>query len=189
MSTNSICSMKLGSCSRLPIGRTIHWKVWWLVAAQKARRSAHISTRDTALQNRRGAEPLEGLVAGGRPESQHSREYLDKIAGHSKLKGIRRVLHTQPDDVGKGSNFIKHVAALPEYDLSFDICVLGRPLPIAIEMVSKCPNTAFLLDHCGAPRVKEKDLDPWRARISEIAKATNVVCKVSGVVAYADPKN
>jgi L-fuconolactonase len=35
----------------------------------------------------RSDNPLEGLVACGRPESQHFREYLDKIAGHSKLKG------------------------------------------------------------------------------------------------------
>lgn len=133
--------------------------------------------------------PMEGVVACGRPEREDFREYLDKIAGHPKLKGIRRVLHTQPDDVGKGSTFIKNVAALSEYELSFDICVLAQQLPIAIDMVSKCPNTTFILDHCGVPRVKERDLDPWRAHISEIAKAPNVVCKVSGVIAYADPKN
>jgi predicted TIM-barrel fold metal-dependent hydrolase len=37
--------------------------------------------------------------------------------------------------------------------------------------------------------VKEHDLDPWRAHIAEIARAPNVVCKVSGVVAYADPQS
>ena len=146
-------------------------------------------TRQLLALADRPDNPLEGVVACGRPENENFREYLDKIAGHSKLKGIRRVLHTQPDDVGKSSNFIKNVGALGEYDLSFDICVLARQLPIAIELVTKCPGTAFILDHCGVPRVKERDLDPWRAHISEIAKAPNVVCKVSGVIAYADPKN
>ena len=146
-------------------------------------------TRQLLALADRPDNPLEGVVACGRPESEDFREYLDKIAGHPKLKGIRRVLHTQPDDVGKGSNFIKNVAALHEYDLSFDICVLARQLPVAIDLVSKCPSTAFILDHCGVPRVKEQDLDPWRAHISEIAKAPNVACKVSGVIAYADPKN
>ena len=133
--------------------------------------------------------PLEGVVACGRPESADFLRYLDRIAGHPKLKGIRRVLHTQPDELGKGSIFIKNVAALSGYGLSFDICVLARQLPIAIDLVSKCHNTNFILDHCGVPRVKEQDLDPWRANISEIAKAPNVVCKISGLVAYADPKN
>lgn len=133
--------------------------------------------------------PLEGVVACSRPESESFRSYLDKIAGHPKLKGIRRVLHTQPDNVGQGTTFIRNVAALSEYGLSFDICVLARQLPIATDLVSKCPKTKFVLDHCGVPRVKERDLDPWREHISEIAKAPNVVCKVSGLVAYADPKN
>jgi predicted TIM-barrel fold metal-dependent hydrolase len=146
-------------------------------------------TRQLLALADRPDNPMEGVVACGRPEREGFFEYLDKIAGHPKLKGIRRVLHTQPDDVGKGSNFIKHVAALPEYDLSFDICVLARQLPIAIEIVSKCPSTTFILDHCGVPRVKERDLDPWRAHISEIAKAPNVACKISGLIAYAHPKN
>ena len=133
--------------------------------------------------------PLEGVVACGRPENENFRSYMDKIASYPKLKGIRRVLHTQPDHIGQGSTFIKNVAALSEYGLSFDICVLARQLPIAIDLVSKCPNTQFVLDHCGVPRVKERDLDPWREHISEIAKAPNVVCKVSGLVAYADPKS
>ena len=133
--------------------------------------------------------PLEGVVACGRPEHEDFRKYLDKIAGHPKLKGIRRVLHTQPDEVGQGTTFIRNVAALSGYGISFDICVLARQLPIAIKLVSKCPSTEFVLDHCGIPRVKEQDLDPWRAHISEIAKAPNVSCKISGLVAYADPKN
>src|SRR5580704_12408215 len=63
--------------------------------------------------------PLEGIVACGRPESEDFKSYLDKIAGHAKLKGIRRVLHTQPDDVSQGVTFSKHVAALASYGLSF----------------------------------------------------------------------
>jgi predicted TIM-barrel fold metal-dependent hydrolase len=35
--------------------------------------------------------------------------------------------------------------------------------------------------------VKEKVLDPWRSYIREISSYPNVVCKVSGLVAYADP--
>lgn len=131
--------------------------------------------------------PLEGVVACGRPESESFKAYLDKIAGHRKLKGIRRVLHTQPDDIGHGATFIRNVAALSSYNLSFDICVLARQLPIAIELVSRCPDVVFILDHCGVPQVKERNLDPWRAYITEIATFSNVSCKVSGLVAYADP--
>jgi len=132
--------------------------------------------------------PLEGVVACGRPESDDFKSYLDQIAGHCRLKGIRRVLHTQPDDLGQGVTFIKNVAALSGYGLSFDICVLARQLPIAIRLVSKCPDVVFILDHCGVPQVKDKNLDPWRSYLAEIAGFPNVSCKISGLVAYADPQ-
>jgi len=131
---------------------------------------------------------LEGIVACGRPEREDFKFYLDKIAGHPKLKGIRRVLHTQPDELGQGVTFTENVAALSGYGLSFDICVLSRQIPIAIKLVSKCPNTVFILDHCGVPQVKEKHFDPWRSYMTGIAKFPNVFCKVSGLVAYADPE-
>ena len=131
--------------------------------------------------------PLAGIVACGRPESKDFRSYLDKIAGHPRLKGIRRVLHTQPDEVGQGATFINNVAALSSYGLSFDLCVLARQLPIAINLVSKCRDVVFILDHCGVPQVKERNLDPWRSYIADIAQFPNVCCKISGLVAYADP--
>jgi predicted TIM-barrel fold metal-dependent hydrolase len=131
---------------------------------------------------------LEGVVACGRPESDDFKSYLDKLAGHPKLKGIRRVLHTQPDDLAQGQSFINNVAALSSYGLSFDICVLARQLPIAINLISKYPDVAFILNHCGVPQVKEKMFDPWRTHITEIAKFPNLCCKISGLVAYADPK-
>jgi predicted TIM-barrel fold metal-dependent hydrolase len=134
----------------------------------------------------RADNPLEGVVACGRPESEDFKSYLDKIAAYPKIKGIRRVLHTQPDALGQGATFLKNVAALSDYGLSFDICVLARQLPIAINLVSQCPDVVFILDHCGVPQVKEKHLDPWRSHITEIARLPNVSCKISGLVAYAD---
>jgi predicted TIM-barrel fold metal-dependent hydrolase len=130
--------------------------------------------------------PLEGIVACGRPENDDFTSYLDKIAAYPKVKGIRRVLHTQPDALGQGATFLKNVAALSEYGLSFDICVLARQLPIAINLVSQCSDVVCILDHCGVPQVKEKHLDPWRSHITEIARFPNVSCKISGLVAYAD---
>jgi len=132
--------------------------------------------------------PLEGIVACGRPENEDFKSYLDQIASHPKLKGIRRVLHTQADELGQGATFINNVAALSAYGLSFDLCVLARQLPVTIKLVSKCPDVVYILDHCGVPQVKERNLDPWRSYLAEIARFPNVCCKISGLVAYADPQ-
>ncbi|MEJ2009552.1 MAG: amidohydrolase [Acidobacteriota bacterium] len=132
--------------------------------------------------------PLEGVVACGRPENPDFAEYLQQITGHPKLKGIRRVLHTQPDELGQSALFAENVRLLESYGLSFDICVLARQLPIALRLVRECPGVSFILDHCGVPQVKEHVLDPWRQHIQELSKCPNLVCKVSGLVAYADPE-
>src|SRR5579864_3005740 len=42
--------------------------------------------------------PLTGVVACARPESKDFPAYLEQIAGHARLKGVRRVLHTERDD-------------------------------------------------------------------------------------------
>ena len=132
--------------------------------------------------------PLSGVVACGRPEHSDFRRYLDQVAGHPALKGIRRVLHTMPDEVGQEQMFKDNVRSLAGYGLSFDLCVLARQLPIALRLVEYCPEVTFILDHCGVPQVKEKILDPWRDDLRRLAACPNVCCKVSGIVAYADPE-
>ncbi|MFZ0637218.1 MAG: amidohydrolase [Candidatus Acidiferrales bacterium] len=133
--------------------------------------------------------PLEGVVACARPENPSFSEYIEQIAGHPKLKGVRRILHTQPDELGQGKTFVENVHSLATYGLSFDICVLARQLPIAISLVRQCPGVNFILDHCGVPQVKEKALDPWREHIRGISRFPGVTCKISGLVAYADPEH
>jgi predicted TIM-barrel fold metal-dependent hydrolase len=130
--------------------------------------------------------PLAGIVATARPERPDFGQHIERIAAIPKVKGVRRVLHVQPDSVGESPLFAKNVGRLEAYNLSFDFCVQERQLPIAIRIVQACPRVNFVLDHCGSPRVKEKILDPWRQHIRQIAGFPNVVCKVSGLVAYAD---
>ena len=113
---------------------------------------------------------IAGIVASGRPERDDIQGAPDALAAHPKVKGLRRILHTSPDQVGLGERFIENVSRLKEYGLSFDICVLARQLPVAINLVSKCPDVMFILDHCGVPDVKGQALDPWREHIRELSK-------------------
>ncbi len=132
---------------------------------------------------------IAGIIASGRPERDDFKAHLTRLAAHPKVKGLRRILHTSPDQVGLGERFLENVSRLKEYGLSFDICVLARQLPVAINLVSKCPDVTFILDHCGVPDVKGQALDPWREHIRELSKFPDVACKISGLVAYADPAN
>jgi predicted TIM-barrel fold metal-dependent hydrolase len=136
----------------------------------------------------RDDNPLSGVVAVARPGYDDFREYMEKIAGHPLLKGVRRILHTEEDGLSTTTSFIEDIRSLEDYGLSFDICVLARQLPQAINLVSKCPNVFFILDHCGNPDIKGRDLDQWRKGINEIASLENIACKISGIVVNTDIK-
>jgi predicted TIM-barrel fold metal-dependent hydrolase len=129
---------------------------------------------------------IAGIVASGRPEREGFREHLAQLAILPKMRGVRRVLHTQPDELSQSPLFAENLRLLPELGLTFDICMLARQLPLAIALAEKCPDVTFILDHCGVPEVKARILDPWREHITRLAALPNVACKISGLVAYAD---
>lgn len=130
---------------------------------------------------------IAGIVASGRPEHGGFRAHLEQLATLPKIRGLRRVLHTQPDELSAGRCFIENLRLLPEFTLTFDLCVLGRQLPAAIALVDACPKVTFILDHCGVPDVKGRAFDPWREHLRALADRPNVFCKISGLVAYAAP--
>ena len=57
----------------------------------------------------------------------------------------------------------------------------------AARLIDACPDTSFILDHCGNPIVRAKDPSGWKADIGRIAERKNVVCKVSGIIASTAP--
>lgn len=127
---------------------------------------------------------VDALIAACRPESPAFEAYVDRATANPKVKGFRRILHTQPDGLSQTPLFAENLRLLGKRGISFDLCLLARQLPIGLKLVEACPDVQFVLDHCGVPDVKARQLDPWRRDISALAARPNVACKVSGVVAY-----
>jgi L-fuconolactonase len=132
---------------------------------------------------------FQGIVAWAPIEhGEQARSYLDALVVISPLiKGVRRNLQDEPDlAFCLQPDFVRAVQMLPEYGLSFDICIRHPQLASVIQLVRQCPETAFILDHIAKPDIKQGLLDPWREQIQELAKYPNVSCKVSGLVTEAD---
>lgn len=135
-----------------------------------------------------GVHPrVVGAIAACRPESPDFPAYLERIAARSGVKGLRRILHTSPDELSQSPLFGQNLRSLATRHLPFDLCVLARQLPIGAALAAKCPGVQFVLDHCGVPDVANKALDPWRDNIRALSKLPNVAAKISGIVAYAGP--
>ena len=130
-----------------------------------------------------------GIVAAARIEEQgRLRTYLETlVALGPHIKGVRRNLQgeTTPGFCLQPA-FIQGIRMLPEYNLSFDLCLTHAQLPDVIQLVRLCPETRFILDHLGKPDIRDHLLDPWRDHIRELASLPNVMCKLSGMVTEAD---
>jgi L-fuconolactonase len=144
----------------------------------EAKWAAELAAQDPRL---RGIVPFAPLEYGDR-----ARAYLDALSEISPLiKGVRRIYQGAPVDFCLQPDFVRGVQLLPDYDLSFDICIAQRHLANTVQLVRQCPNTAFILDHLAKPNVAGRLLDPWREQLQQLAGFPNVHCKISGVVTEA----
>jgi len=134
---------------------------------------------------------LQGIVAWAPVEyGERTRTYLDAlVAIDPKIKGVRRLLQTEADPAyGLQPNFVRGVQILGEYGLSFDLGVNWRQVGSVAELVRRCPNTQFMLDHIGMPSIKTNQREPWWDDLMALAALPNVMCKISGVTTAADWK-
>lgn len=126
-------------------------------------------------------------VISGRPNSDGFADYVTPYKGHKYVKGLRQVLHGESTPPGYclDPKFVKGIQLLGDLGLSFDLCIRPTELPDMVKLVEQCPNTRFILDHCGNPRADftKQQFEQWRKNMDELAKQKNVVCKISGFIA------
>ena len=130
------------------------------------------------------ANRISGVIAACRPENDDFAAHLDATA-HPRLVGYRRVLHSQPDELSTSPLFRENVALIGKAGLTFDLCMLPRQLAAGAALIDSCPDTRFILDHCGVPDIASGDLAFWRDQLREISRRPNLACKISGIIAYA----
>ena len=128
-----------------------------------------------------------GLISSIRPESDEAFETWLEETIEMGVVGYRRILHVMPDDTSQSDIFRKNVRKIGVSGKTFDICFLPGQLPIACELAKACENTKLILNHCGVPYIAGDGLDPWRQDIKSLAQIPNVICKLSGLMAYCAP--
>jgi len=132
---------------------------------------------------------IAGVIGWVDLRASHVRDQLNELAKNPKLLGIRHVLQGEADDrFMLQPDFLRGIAALEEFGLTYDILIFPRHLPVAMEFVRRFPQQRFVLDHLAKPLIKDHRLQPWASHIRELAKFPHVFCKLSGMVTEADWK-
>lgn len=152
--------------------------------AAQALEEAHWVAQQAKVDGR-----LQGIVAFAPLEKGDAA--LDDIASLCEIpqvRGIRRIIQFEDRvDFCLEPDFIRGVQLLPEYNLSFDLCIKGdEQFRNTLELVRQCPDVPFVLDHIGKPFIMEGTVDPWSSYMTELAALPNTFCKVSGMVTEAD---
>lgn len=141
-----------------------------------------------ALARRQSDEPrLAAVIAGLHPEAAEFSRGLAARRSRPSVRGVRRVLHPVPGSVPSAAGFAENLRQLAPAGFTFDLCLRPPLLPAITELVARCPETQFVLDHCGVPNVAKGELEPWRDDLRRLAQRPNVVCKFSGLAGCADP--
>ncbi len=129
---------------------------------------------------------IRGAISAARPEDAGFAAWLDRL-DRGVVCGIRRILHEVDDRVSQAPLFRANVQRLGAAGLPFDIVMLQRQLPLAMALVDACPDTVFVLDHCGVPDITGGTFADWAASITDLARRPNLHAKISGITAYGGP--
>jgi len=131
-------------------------------------------------------------VIAGSPAEEGFREYIARFKGSPYVKGVRGAL---PLERMGDRQVIENLHLLGDLSMRFDLNVSPPALAEAARLVEQCPDTRFILDHCGnadpvaffpvgrtAPRPAQHAPERWRKDMDKLAARGNVVCKISGIV-------
>ncbi|CAN1511687.1 COG3618 Predicted metal-dependent hydrolase of the TIM-barrel fold [Paracoccaceae bacterium] len=134
-----------------------------------------------------GQSGLLGQIASCRPEEDAGfDQWLDECEG-LHVHGFRRILHVMPDDLSQTPTFRRNLAKIGARGWAFDICMLARQLPLALELARACPDQPLVLDHCGVPDIAGGGFADWATAMTKLAALPHVHVKLSGISAYCAP--
>jgi L-fuconolactonase len=139
------------------------------------------------------SNPTCAAVIGGLVLEDSFRDYILQFRGNPYIKGVRHGLNDaeQLED----NRLIRNLRLLGSLNMSFDLLVPPGLIGQAAKLVERCGDTRFILDHCGNAdplafdpkadwgRRPQHDADQWKRDIETLAGQTNVICKISGIIA------
>ena len=133
-----------------------------------------------------GKGPIRAAILGGTPGRPGFRAYINQFKNDPHVRGVRCSFG---EAIKNREALIEDLHFLSDLGMSFDLLLGNLMLHDAAEVAKACPNTRFILDHCGgaspdwiaAPRANRSSFQSWKDGITRLAANPNVCCKISGV--------
>lgn len=138
------------------------------------------------------SNPTCAAVIGGQILNESFKDYIHQFKDNPYIKGVRHNLY-DPSQLNR-KQLIENLRLLGTLNMRFDLLVRPDHIDEAMKLVEQCGDTQFILDHCGNAdplafnphldwnREPQHDADRWKHGIDVLAKQTNVICKISGII-------
>jgi L-fuconolactonase len=111
---------------------------------------------------------------------------LERLIARPLIRGIRHNIQGQPKGFCLQPSFIAGVQTVHRLGAHFELCITHDQLDEVLQLLKRCENGRFVVDHGAKPSIKTNLMQPWKEQMEEIARFENVSCKISGLFTEAD---
>lgn len=134
------------------------------------------------------SDAVAGVVGWIDMEAPDAISELERLARDPHFKGIRPMIQEIADDEWILRPGLDRVFdALSTMGLTFDALVLPRHLPHLLTRLGKHPELKCVIDHAAKPHLATGDLGDWPDDMRRLARNTQSLCKLSGLVTEIGP--
>lgn len=130
---------------------------------------------------------IAGVIGWLDLEGPNFIEQIEQYRRHPKFLGLRPMLQDLPDDRWiLRPRVLSALDYVAEADVAFEFLTYPRHLPFVLEALQAVPRLRAVIDHISKPEIRAGRLEPWKGWISQVARSSNVFCKLSGMITEAD---
>jgi L-fuconolactonase len=110
-------------------------------------------------------------------------ERLGELARQPKLRGIRHLIHDEPDPHWVlQDEVLESLELLEQHGLILELpCVYPRHLGDVPELAAGFPRLTIVIDHLGKPPLGSDEMARWAGELRAAASHGNVAAKISGL--------
>lgn len=133
---------------------------------------------------------VAGVVGWVDLSDPNASETVKRFSKHPRFKGVRPMLQNidQTDWILQPT-VVENLRVVAQLGLRMDALILPRHLEVTAELAKMIPTLTIVIDHCAKPVIMD-DADAgnaWRDGMADLAKLSNVYCKISGLANEAGP--
>ena len=112
-----------------------------------------------------------------------ARRRLDDLGGRPKLRGVRHLIHQEPDAHWLLRDEVQPaLGLLEERGLLLELpAVFPDHLGDVPELARRYPGLTLVVDHLAKPPIGTEEMAVWQVMLEQAASCANVVAKVSGL--------